>query len=290
MAIDDRTTNLNLALPNATNRLDEDVVRLRSALNDIDSKVAPLASPSITGTPTAPTPAVGNSSTRLATTAFVGGEIGALVGAAPANLNTLVELAAAINNDPNYYSTVNSALSGKQPLDGELTALASVTSAANKLAYFTGSGTATVTDLTAFGRSLIDDADAATARVTLSLGNVDNTSDANKPISTATQTALNAKQPLDAELTALAGLTSAANKLPYFTGSGAATLTDISAFGRSLIDDADAATARSTLQIVMQLPFYNASGSSDPIALTSNSQLPFYKASGSASSIPLTLV
>jgi hypothetical protein len=45
----------------------------------------------------------------------------------------------------------------------------------------------------AFGLTLLDDADAATARTTLGLGNVDNTSDANKPISTATQTALNAK-------------------------------------------------------------------------------------------------
>lgn len=39
------------------------------------------------------------------------------------------------------------------------------------------------------------------------LGNVDNTSDANKPVSTATQTALDAKQPLDSDLTTIAGLT-----------------------------------------------------------------------------------
>lgn len=55
------------------------------------------------------------------------------------------------------------------------------------------------------------------------------------------------KQPLDAELTAIAGLTSAADRVPYFTGLGAAALAVFTSWGRSLIAAVDAAAARIVL-------------------------------------------
>lgn len=116
-----------------------------------------------------------------------------------------------------------------QPLDAELSAIAGLTSAADRLPYFTGSGAAALAPFTAAGRALVDDADAAAQRATLGL-----------VIGTNVQA-------YDAELQALAGLTSAADRLPYFTGAGAAALATFTAAGRALVDDADAAAQRATL-------------------------------------------
>lgn len=180
-----------------------------------------------------------------------------------------------------------------QGIDSELTALASLTSAADSMPYFTGSGTAALTTVTSFIRTVLDDANASTARSTLGLrigvdvqaysailAAMSGLSPAGDRIAyftgastmaiasfssftrtlTAASDAAAARttlgvaigtdvQAYDAELAALAGLTSAADKLPYFTGSGTAAVTDITSTARGLLDDATAADMRTTLGV-----------------------------------------
>ncbi|WP_281692981.1 hypothetical protein [Agathobaculum desmolans] len=78
---------------------------------------APLASPALTGTPTAPTADQGDSSTTIATTAFVNAAILRLIGAAPGALDTLEELANALGDDPNFATTVTNLIAEKAPLE-----------------------------------------------------------------------------------------------------------------------------------------------------------------------------
>lgn len=126
------------------------------------SGFAPLANAALTGTPTAPTATAATNTTQIATTAFVRTEVANLIASAPAALDTLDELAAALGDDANFATTTATAIGLKANI-------ASPT--------FTGN----VSGITA---------------TMVGLGNVTNTSDANKPVSTAQQTALDLKAPL----------------------------------------------------------------------------------------------
>ncbi|EAA9545849.1 phage tail protein [Salmonella enterica subsp. enterica serovar Agona] len=101
----------------------DDQMRNHIAAQDPHTQYAQKHNPTFTGEPKAPTPAAGNNTTRIATTEFVQAAVTALINGAPATLDTLKEIAAAINNDPKFSTTINNVLSGKQPLDETLTHL-----------------------------------------------------------------------------------------------------------------------------------------------------------------------
>ena len=75
-----------------------------------------LASPELTGTPTAPTAAAATNTTQVATTAFVRTEVSNLVGSAGATLDTLGEIATALGNDVALSTTLTTSIGLKAPL------------------------------------------------------------------------------------------------------------------------------------------------------------------------------
>ena len=169
---------------------------------------APLASPELTGVPTAPTAAANTNTTQIATTAYVQTEIADLIASAPGALDTLDELAAALGDDANYAATITTALAAKAPLASPTFTgtVAGITKAMVGLANVdnttdaakpVSTATQTALDLKApLANPTFTGTVAGITKSMVGLANVDNTTDAAKPVSTATQTALDLKAPL----------------------------------------------------------------------------------------------
>jgi hypothetical protein len=164
-----------------------------------------------------------------------------------------------------------------QAYDAGLNSIAGLTTATDKMIYTTAADAYATTSLTAAGRALLDDNDASAQRTTLGLAIGTNVqaynagladiaglakTDGNIIVGNGTnwvaESGSTARaslgltigtnvQAYDAGLASISGLTTSANKMIYTTASDTYSTTDLSAFGRSLIDDADAAAARTTL-------------------------------------------
>jgi len=111
-------------------------------LQDALDLKAPLASPALTGTPTAPTATTVTNSTQVATTAFVQSRVQEVIDAAPAALDTLNELAAAINDDANFAGTVTTSLGEKLVKSSNLSDLTDASAARTNLGLGTAATTA----------------------------------------------------------------------------------------------------------------------------------------------------
>jgi hypothetical protein len=115
--------------PSAHNHPTSEVTGLDAAL----AGKAPLASPALTGTPTAPTATGGTNSTQIATTAFVAAAITAVINGAPGALDTLNELAAALGNDASFATTITNGLAEKLARASNLSDLTDAAAARSNL-------------------------------------------------------------------------------------------------------------------------------------------------------------
>ncbi|HAM5994204.1 tail fiber protein [Escherichia coli] len=230
------------------------------SVKDLADTKAPIESPSLTGTPTAPTAAQGTNSTQIANTAFVKSAITALINGAPGTLDTLKEIAAAINNDPNFSTTINNALALKAPLASP--ALTGVPTAPTAAQGTNNTQIATTAYVRAAISALVGSSPEALDtlnELAAALGNDPN-------FATTMTNALAGKQPLDATLTALAGLATGANKLPYFTGTDTVSQTDLTSVGRDIL------SKTSVLAVIQYLGLreLGTSGEKIPLLSTAN--------------------
>ncbi len=140
-----------------------------------------------------------------------------------------------------------------QAYDAGLASIAGLTTSANKGIYATGSDTYATFDLTAFARTLLDDGSASAVQTTLSLVPGTNI------------------QSYHAALASISGLTTSANKGIYATASDTYATFDLTAFARSILDDADAAAVRTTLGLVINTNIQSYSAVTAAIAGLSTS-------------------
>lgn len=121
--------------------------------------------------------------------------------------------------------------------------------------------------ISSFGGTLIDDANASTARATLGL-----------VIGTDVQAS-------DAGLLSIAGLTTAANKMIYTTALDTYAVIDLTAFARSILDDGDEATFKATVNLEIGTDVAASGANSDITSMTglSNDGIPLAKIANAAS-------
>ena len=169
-----------------TSAIDSEVSSRNSAISTAVSGLASLASPALTGTPTAPTAAAGTNTTQVATTAYAKAAADAARTAAEATAasDATTKVATEVTNRNSAISTHNSATTNVHGIT-DTSALALTATVNSGLALKANLASPTFTGTVSGITSTM-----------VGLGNVDNTSDANKPVSTATTTALALKAPL----------------------------------------------------------------------------------------------
>lgn len=91
------------------------------------------------------------------------------------------------------------------------------------------------------------------------------------------QSDVDGKQPLDATLTAVAGASTAADKLAYFSGVDTVSVTDFTSYARTLLDDVDATAARSTLGLVIGTNVQAWDADLDALAALSGTNTAYYR-------------
>lgn len=129
-------------------------------------------------------------------------------------------------------SDIQTQFTNKQGLDTELTALASTTSAADVVPYFTGSGTATTTAFSSSGRALVGVSGTTDRLPYIASGGT-----------AATTYFASAGR-------SLVGLTGTTDTMPYFSAGGTAALTTLTSFTRTILDDTTQGGVQSTLGLV----------------------------------------